>query len=131
MKEVGYFRDIKFEVKKNDKDIITGFSLLGLGDTNAESYCLSFLTAQANGNADIIFEDGFIVFQHGGVSSQEANQNYFVWGTSEGGEFRTEITADDQKSLKDLLNLRGYYKDKQIRVTPELAWSKGFTLYIK
>lgn len=123
-------KDVKFTVNR-DVQGITGFALKGVGSTEAESYCLSFLTAQQKGKGDVTIGDGKVVFTHGGVSPKEADERYSVWGISNGGVFAVDISPEDGEELSQLLAGAGKYADVQIRVRPEMGWGKGFTLYIK
>ncbi len=123
-------KDIKFTVNRDEQGV-SGFTLFGLGDTYAESYCLSFLTAQASGKGKVTFGDGKIIFTHGGVPPKEANKSYDVWGVSGGGVFEAAISSEDKEDLSQLLAQSGKYSGAQIRARPEMAWGKGFTLYIK
>lgn len=122
--------DVHFKVNR-DKEGVSGFTLEGVGNTDAESFCLSFLTAQGKGKGSVTFKDGKIVFNHGGVSIEEANPRYSIYGSHGGGIFSAEVPLDEEKELSDLLNGRGKYAEAQIRVREELAWCKGFTLYAK
>lgn len=124
------YREIEFKVNRDDLGV-SGFTLMGVGKTEAECFCLSFLTAQQKRKASVTFEDGNIVFTHGGVSIGEANENYFIYGMHQGGKFSCDISDADAKSLDDLLNRRGAYAEAELRAKEELAWGKGFTLYIK
>ena len=121
---------VQFTVNK-DEHGISGFTLMGVGKTEAGMYCLSFLTAQAKGKGRVSFENGRIVFTHGGVSMKEANPEYDIYGMSEGGVFSPEISGEDAEEIAQLLSQKGKYATAQIRVRPEFAWGKGFTLYIK
>ena len=124
-------QDVEFKINK-DGGNVTGFSLKGIGNTDAESFCLSFLRAQQLGKADVFFQGKEIVFSHKGVSIDEADSALGIWGISEGGEFRHEIIDDsERRQLSQLLQLSGSYSDHQICVRPEVSWGKGFTLYTK
>lgn len=122
--------DIEFTVNRDEAGV-TGFTLMGVGKTEAETFCLSFLTAQTKGKGDVVFEDGKIVFKHGGVSMQEANPAFEIYGMCAGGVHSAEIATEDAEALSQLLSRSGKYVGVQIRARPELAWGKGFTIYVK
>lgn len=122
--------NIKFDIERGEGGNVSGFTLKG-EDTDAEEFCISFITAQMIGKADIFFEGDEIVFKHGGVLLGEADTKYWVYGSSEGGEFRTNIPTEDKSSLAQLLNLEGPYSDCKLSVKLNLVWGKGFTLQAK
>ena len=122
---------IRFTVNPGGPHGISGFTLIGVGETYAEAYCLSFPTAQAKRKGSVTFEDGNIVFTHGGVSPQEANPTFSIYGMSEGGIFSTGIHPEAAEELSQLLAGKGKYAGAQVRVRMELAFGKGFTLYVK
>lgn len=125
-------QDVRFKVNRDGATSgVTGFTLMGVGETYAECYCLSFLTAQAKRKGNITFKDGKIHFAHGGINLDEADPSLDIYGTSEGGLFSTEISPEDTEELSQLLHGEGKYANAQIRVRRELAWGKGFTVYTK
>lgn len=123
-------QDIQFEINREGCRV-SGFSLRGVGNTDAEAYCLSFVTAQAKGKGEIEFKDGKIVFAHGGINLTEAESRFGILGSSGGGEFSADIEAADASALSDLLEQKGDYKNIKISVRLETTWAKGFTLYSK
>lgn len=123
-------RSIQFKINHDDAGKVSGFTLMGVGDTYAEAFCLSFLTAQQKGKGKVGFEESEVNFVHYGVSSNEADKRYGIYGTHPGGTFSATIAPEECAALDDLLHRRGDYVDMQIRVRPELAWGKGFTLYV-
>lgn len=123
--------NIKFDIERDDGGSITGFTLKNLGDTETDEFCISFITAQGKGKADILFEGNEIVFKHRGVTLDEADQKYGVFGSSAGGEFRTKISDADKISLSQLLELEGAYAGCKLSVKLNLTWGKGFTLQAK
>ena len=133
MKNVGYFSDIKFKINReygeffNRKDRkVTGFTLKGSGDTEAGVYCVSFLTAQNKENTDIIFENGKIVFCHGGVSMEERNPDFGIFGgPCKGGKFFVDIDADDAKKISEILS------SGNLGIKIDNVFGMGFTLYKK
>ncbi len=120
--------DIKFKINRSEGQI-TGFTLSGAGNTDAESYCLSFVTAQALKKASIEFDNGKIIFKHGGIGLDEANPNFGLLGESKGGDFSAEISPEDSEQLVHLLNGSGPYSDTSFAVRLKTGWSKGFILY--
>ncbi|EKE20759.1 MAG: hypothetical protein ACD_7C00492G0011 [uncultured bacterium] len=123
--------NIKFDVEKNGAGVITGFTIKGIGDTDAEGFCISFITAQSLGKADVVFEGNEIVFKHGGITLKEANPSYGIYGSSVGGEFRAKISDEDKVALSQLLDLEGPYLRHELSVKLDLVWGKGFTLCAK
>ena len=125
MKNVGYFSDINLKINKKDGEV-NGFTLMGSGNTEAEVYCISFLTAQNKENTNIIFENGKIVFCHGGVSMEERNPDFGIWGgPCKGGKFFADIDVDDADKILEILS------SGNIGIKIERAWGKGFILYKK
>jgi hypothetical protein len=123
--------DVEFKINKSDGDVI-GFSLKGVGNTDAEAICFSFIRAQQLGKGDVFFRGKEIVFKHDGVSLDEADPNHDTFGVSEGGEFCYEIMDDNEREqLSHLLQLTGLYSNHKIFVKPEISWGKGFTVYTK
>ncbi len=122
-------RECNFEVNR-DNHGVCGFSLTSF-ETWAECYCISFLTAQEKRKGSITFENGKIIFNHGGISEEEANLDYDIYGISEGGVFSADITPEDAEDLSQLLHRQGKYVDAKVHVRLEEAWGRGFTLYIK
>ncbi len=123
--------DVQFTISRDDKGRANGFTLMGVGKMESEAFCLSFLTAQRLRKGRVVFDDGKIIFRHGGVNEVEADPQMGVFGMHEGGVHSEEISAEDSLMLSALLHQAGPYLDVQIRVRPELAWGKGFTLFIK
>lgn len=124
-------RDVEFKINK-ENGIVIGFSLKGLGNTEAESFCLSFIRAQQLGKGYAFLRGKEIVFRHDGVSLDEADPACGVFGVSDGGEFYHEIVDDDERrQISQLLQLNGPYSDHKIFVKPEISWGKGFTVYTK
>lgn len=123
--------DIEFTINRDGQGKANGFTLMGVGKVESEAFCLSFLKAQQLRKGQIIFDQGKIVFRHGGVNEVEADPQYDIFGMHEGGEFSHDILPEDSDMLSALLHRVGSYQDVEIRVRPELAWGKGFTLYIK
>lgn len=124
-------KDIKFRINRDAENRIAGFTLMGVGNTEAEAYCISFVRAQQLGRADIHFKGNEMIFSHQGVFLDDTDRLQGIYGTSTGGEFRAEVADADQEQLKDLLNSTGLYSESSIRVKFENAWGKGFTLYAK
>ncbi len=122
--------DIRFSVNRIENGI-TGFTLMGVGKTEAESFCLSFLTAQAKGKGEVTFENGKIFFKHDGITFEEADTRYSIWGISDGGVFSADVTQEEEVELSQILNMSGKYSGMRIRVKPELAFGKGFTVYVE
>jgi hypothetical protein len=123
--------DVQFTINRDNEGRANGFTLMGVGRSQSEAFCLSFLTAQRLGKGQVVFEDGKIIFRHGGVSLEEADSQMDVFGMHEGGEHSEDISEEDSTMLSALLHQSGPYQGVQIRVRPELAWGKGFTLFIK
>lgn len=123
--------DVKFDINRGEGDKIVGFTLMGVGDTDAEAYCISFIRAQQLGKANIFFKGSEMIFAHRGVSSEEADSRHGIYGSSKGGEFHAKVSDSDQEQLKNLLNSSGPYQKSEIHVKLETNWGKGFTLYIK
>jgi len=121
-------KDIKLSVNR-EGDKITGFTLVGVGESYAEAFCISFLKAQSLGKAQVTFDGLNMNFVHGGVSLEEAGEEASFWEMSEGGTFTAVVSEEEAIALAALLEGRGEYKDHQIRVRLELAFQKGFTLY--
>ena len=128
--EEGLVEGVEFTLNRDRKGV-SGFTLKGVGKTEAEAYCFSFLTAQATGKTDIDFKDGKIVFTHPGVSPDKADPRLDVWGSSPGGVFEADIAAEDATALSDLLRSSGAYAGTRVRVRLERAWGKGFTVYLE
>jgi hypothetical protein len=124
-------RDIELRINRGEEGKITGFTLMGIGNTDAEAYCISFVRAQQLGRANIHFKGNEMVFSHQGVSLDDADSCHGIYGSSEGGEFRAEVSDSDQEQLNDLLNSTGPYREAKIHVKLENAWGKGFTVYVK
>jgi hypothetical protein len=122
--------DIDFKVNRDKSGFLNGFTLKGVGETESEAFCMSFPTAQQLGKGQIVFIDNKIVFEHGGVISEEANPALDVFGLHEGGKFSHDISAEDAEALGALLSRSGDYANAQIRVRHEIAWGKGFTVYV-
>ena len=124
-------KDVEFKINRDDEGKINGFTLMGVGNTDAEAYCVSFVRAQRLGKANIHFKKNEMIFMHQGVSLDEADSRNGIYGSSEGGEFRTEVLGSDQEQLKNLLSLSGIYSGRKIHFKFENAWGKGFTIYVK
>ncbi|HEX8946743.1 MAG TPA: hypothetical protein VF829_00810 [Candidatus Paceibacterota bacterium] len=123
-------RGITFKINR-DSGKVQGFTLKGVGDTEAEAFCLSFVTAQQKNKATVTFAGGKIIFTHGGVSVDEMDPQLYIWGQSRGGVFSADITPEDQTALENLLYLKGEYEGATTRIKFEMAWGKGFTFYTK
>ncbi len=115
-------RRIEFKVQR-DGETVTGFSLTGCGQHEAEAFCVSFPTAINLGKGDVKFEEGSITFVHGGVLMGESESGTGVWGFSSAGKYSCPISAEDQKAIEDL------FASGSFRVRREFGFAKGFTLY--
>ena len=124
-------QDVEFRINRDEKGKITGFTLIGIGNTDAEAYCISFIRAQQLGRATIYFKGSEMIFSHQGVALDDADSRQGIYGSSTGGEFRSEVADSDLEQLKNLLNSAGPYRESKIHVKFETAWGKGFTLYVK
>lgn len=123
-------KDVHFSVDKEKSGKLKGFTLKGLGNTEAEAYCVSFISAQSRGRGTITFKEGKIIFCHGGVGLDEGNKEYGIWGISNGGIFSADITDEDAKELSQLLECQGEYKACKLNVCINTAWGRGFTVYV-
>lgn len=123
-------KDVHFSLKKNKEGRLEGFTLNGVGNTEAEAYCVSFISAQSLGRGTITFKEGKIVFCHEGIGFEESNKRYGIWGISGGGTFSADITDEDAKELSQLLERQGEYENFKIHVCVNISWGRGFTLYI-
>lgn len=115
-------RLIEFKIQRNG-ETVTGFSLTGCGQTEAEAFCVSFPTAVNLGKGDVKFENGSIIFVHGGVLMGESESRLEVWGFSSSGRYSCTISAEDQKAIEDL------FASGNFRVRRELSFRKGFVIY--
>lgn len=113
--------DISFQIERDRNGKVAGFKLIGLGNTDAEAFCLSFPAAVNAGKGEIRFENSSIVFVHRGVTREEAEPKLSYLGTSQGGIFSAEITSEDQEAIQSLL--AGSFK-----VSYKISWGKGFVL---
>jgi hypothetical protein len=120
--------NITFEINKDDRGVVSGFTLKGTGEYEAEAYCVSFPTAMMKAKAKIDFHDGKIVFAHEGVSEEDAEKTLDVFGISTGGTFSADIAPDDERALSALLEKRDEYANATLAVDYDFAWGKGFTL---
>jgi hypothetical protein len=121
-------KDVHFSVDR-DGEKLKGFSLKGVENTEAEAYCVSFISAQCRGRGKITFEEGKIVFCHEGIGLEESNKEYGIYGISNGGIFSADISDEDAKELSQLLERQGEYENSKIHVCVNIAWGRGFTLY--
>lgn len=114
-----------------DEEGVSGFTLRGVGNTEAESFCLSFIKAQALGKATVDIDGGKVTFTHQGMSEKEMDERLWVWGTSPPGIHVANIPPDDGRELSDLLESKGRFIGTRVHVRHEFAWGKGFTVYAK
>ncbi|EKE20326.1 MAG: hypothetical protein ACD_8C00021G0011 [uncultured bacterium] len=123
--------DVELRINRDEEDNVTGFTLMGVGNTDAEAYCISFVRAQQLGRAAIHFKGSEMIFSHQGVSLDDADSRQGIYGSSEGGDFRAKVADSDKEQLESLLNSTGPYSESKIHVKFETARGKGFTVYIK
>lgn len=121
---------VEFTLNCDEKGV-SGFSLKGMGNTEAESFCLSFIKAQGLGKATVDIEGSKITFTHNGISEEEMDSRLWVWGTSPPGVHVANIPASDARQLEDLLGSKGRFAGTKVHVRQETAFGKGFTVYAK
>ena len=122
--------DIKFDITR-EGGRISGLRLIGLGETLAEAFCISFITAYSRKKGRIEIKGGKIIFRHDGIATEDAEERFGVWGNSSGGEFSVNIEASDAAALSDLLGQKGDYQNTTPVVELYSKWGRGFTLCAK
>ncbi len=126
--------DIEFRINRDEQGRVTGFTLMGndkYDSCDKACFCLSFITAQQKRKGFVSIADSKIVFTHRGISMEEADPQLEVFGMHQGGTHSFDVAPEDAKTLAELLARKGAYANSQLRVRHELAWGKGFTLYVK
>ncbi len=97
-----------------DKEKTIGFSLVSCAQTEAEYFCAKFPKALVEGKADIKFKKGTVTFEY-----------------PEEGTCDFEIGAEDVKTLKNLLEGKGEYKDRKLSFYNDGFLTPGFKLVLE
>ncbi len=119
-------KTMTFEILR-DKDEVIGFSLVALGQTEAEAFCHSFPAAVGGGRATVRVCGTEIIFKHEGWHPAGETDDVFMF--SEPGEFVAEVPdAGDRIALRLLLDLKGQYTGRTLRCAKRQAWEHGFEL---
>ena len=120
--------EIEFQINRNDKGEINGFSLTAKPEFYAEAYCLSFPHALAHRKATMKVENGKIIFDHQGI---DASEFLDVFGISAGGTFTADIPQEDLEVMTELITRTGRFANTKFGFRYEQAWSRGFTAFRK
>ena len=123
---------IRFNLLFDEKNVLNGIRLLGIGHFEEEAFCFSFPFAMQKDKAEVLFEDKKLIFvQKETLEADElpddadpSNMFFYAYPDS----YEVELEPDMAKQLKLLLNAEGPYQDRSYSCEPMLAFGKGFTI---
>ena len=120
--------NVHFEIARNE-DLVTGFTLKGIADIQAEKFCVSFLQAYSLRRAEIKFDFGSIHFRHFGISDPHADRSVGHLGICEGGEHYAFVPVNEVIELVNLCNGYEKYNGWTMRMKYDFSCGKGFRAY--
>ena len=110
--------------RTNDNPKIVGVRLTGIGQTEGNSFCATFLLAMKKNGGSVKVEKNQVIFKHAGIKSEKG---YWL---EEPSIHKIEVSEVDAQAIHNLLELRNEYAGEKLSARNIGTFFSGFEVLL-